>query len=173
MGKRLVVVFMASCVVVASVGSIAIAAVRTVPKDVCKIVTEADVGEAFGLPATQGDSDAEKGKFSFCRWDIPIDLTYTDADGATVTLTGTGTFGVSCDKLAAITKKDFKSNSKASTAEKIPGLKKSFFDATESIVTFIKGQTFCNVQYSGTTLPDPDVVKDGLITLAKQVAKKA
>lgn len=165
--------FVASLAVVVSTGSLAGASVPAVPKDVCKIVTEADVEEAFGFAATQGDSNAKKGEFSFCRWDFPIDLTYTNDDGATVTLAGTGTVGVSCEKLAAITKKDFKSNSKASTAEKIPGLKKSFFDATQSIVTFIKGQTFCNVQSSGSELPDPDLVKDGLITLAKQVAKKA
>ena len=171
MGKRFLAVAVTSCVLGAGLVSLAGAAVQPVPKDVCTIVTEADVGEAFGFAATQGESGAKKGEFSFCNWEFPIDLTYTDDDGATVTLTGTGTFGVSCNRLTST--KGFKGERKASTAEKISGLKKSFFDTTQNTVKFIlTGKTVCNVQYGGPELPDPAVVKDALITLAKQVAKK-
>ena len=53
-------------------------------------------------------------------------------------------------------------------------MKKSFFASVGVIVVFIKGSSFCNVQWIGPPQigADPDLVKDGLIALAKKIAKK-
>ena len=73
-------------------------------------------------------------------------------------------------KVSAIAKEDFAANSKSPTAEKVPGLKKSFYDT--GTVTFIKGKSFVNLQFLGTIAGDDSVVAEALGTLAKKAAKR-
>jgi len=122
-------------------------AVKT-KKAPCELLTAADVGAPFSDTATQID-DSE----NTCQW----------------TLSAGGSVFLGITKPDAVSKKDFKVNSKSDTAEKIPGLKKSFYDLGG--VTLIKGNSFVNLQYVGSP-DDLDAVKDPLITLAKKLVKK-
>lgn len=125
-------------------------------KPVCKIITEADIGDIFGAAPTDTIEDGQKGKFSTCTWKVP------SASGSEATVF------IGINKPNSLNKKDFKDNSKAPTAEKVPGIKKGFIDGIT--VTFIKGSNFVNVQYLGATPAETDT--DGLIALAKEIYGK-
>ena len=113
-----------------------------------------------GEPVGEGTPSPPYKGFTSCTWAFPA--------GGQVFL------GV--DKVSKVAKKDFAKRSKEPGAEKVPGLKKSFFTAViESgrggTVTFIDGKTFVNLQFFTTTgTPDPDLLKASLTGLAKKAA---
>jgi len=53
----------------------------------------------------------------------------------------------------SVSKDDVATNSRSPTAEKVPGIKRSFFD--DGTVTVIKGKNFANVQYTRTSADPP------------------
>ena len=134
-------------------------------KDGCKAITTEDVNTAFaditGGEAPEGTPSEFEG-YTSCTWSFP--------NGETVFI------GV--DKVSKEAKASFKERRSAPSAEKVKGLKKSFYEPVESggsggTVTFIDGTTFVNLQYFTTgSVADPAAVKDALSTLAKKAAKK-
>ncbi len=134
-------------------------------KDGCEAITTEDVNTAFaditGGEAPEGTPTEFEG-YTSCTWNFP--------NGATVFI------GV--NKVSKESKADFKDRRSAPGAEKVPGLKKSFYEPVETggsggTVTFIDGTTFVNLQYFTTaSVEDPAAVKDALTTLAKKAAKK-
>lgn len=132
-----------------------VAAAKT--KDGCKALTADDVSAAFGEPVGEGTPSPPYKGFTSCTWAFPA--------GGQVFL------GV--DKVSKVAKKDFEERSKEPGAEKVPGLKKSFFTEAGSgeTITFIDGKTFVNLQFFTTGTPDPDALKAALTELAKKAAK--
>ncbi len=133
-------------------------------KDGCRAITTDDVNAAFaataGGEAPEGTPTEYQG-YTSCTWNFP--------NGATLF--------IGLNKVSKVSKQDFKERSKAPGAEKVPGLKKSFFEPVEGgeggTITFIDGTTFVNLQYFTTgSAGDPVTVKDALTTLAKKAAKK-
>ena len=160
MGKRLAIVACAGMVLAVSASGVA--AAKT--KNGCKAITTEDVNAAFseitGSEAPEGTPTKFKG-YTSCTWNFP---------------TGVTVF-IGVDKVSKVAKKDFDERRKASDAEKVSGLKKSFFAPVETgeggTVTFIDGKTFVNLQYFTTAaVDDLDAVKDALVDLAKKAAKK-
>jgi hypothetical protein len=160
MGKRLVVVACAGMVF--AVSFTGAAAAKT--KNGCKAITTDDVNAAFGditgSEAPEGTPTKFKG-YTSCTWNFP---------------TGVTVF-IGVDKVSKVAKQDFNERRDAADAEKVPGLKKSFFAPVETgeggTVTFIDGKTFVNLQFFTTgVVEDPDAVKDALADLAKKAAKK-
>lgn len=160
-GRR--ILMMVSCAVIVlalSFGSTAVA--KT--KDGCKALVAADVNAALasfaGGQVGEGAPTIFKG-YTSCTWRFP---------------NGDQVF-IGVDKVSAPAKADFKKRSKEPGAEKVTGLKNSFFSpVTESgggaTITFIDGTTFVNLQYfSKNASTDADALKDPLTALAKKAAK--
>ena len=125
-------------------------------KSACDLISEDDVTGIFGEAPTQTTEDGKKGKFTTCTWMVPT------PEGSSATVF------IGIDKPNALNKKDFKGNSKSSTAEKVAGIKKGFIDGIT--VTFIQNGNFVNVQYLAATGEATNT--DGLIALAKALYKK-
>lgn len=132
-------------------------------KNGCEAITTAEVNAALsgiaGGEAPEGTPTEYKG-YTSCTWKFP--------SGATAF--------VGVDKVSKAAKQDFKERSAKPGAEKVRGLKKSFFEPVETgdggTITFIDGTTFVNVQYFTTgSAGDPEAVKNALTDLAKQAAK--
>ena len=139
-------------------------------KDGCKAISTSDVNAALsalaggqapdGTPML-GTTGVSKG-YTSCTWKFP--------NGALLFI------GV--NKVSKPSKQDFSRRSKAADAEKVPGLKKSFYAPVTTggdggTITFIDGTTFVNLQYFTTgSAGDQAALKSALTTLAKKAAKK-